>query len=153
MKYNRAFVGGNFEDYVRYLDSVKEYIPIELYNFIVEPERHGLCGKSLHDSRIERIEFSHNFVDDESNMIIILFGENRKFVLRFFKIKEYRIKQIAEKDGYTDLITYEIFVKNKGEKTLGFRAEFGGGEIAIVCKEIQIKERMMSNNPDFACVL
>jgi hypothetical protein len=114
----------------------------ELYNFISDPERHGLGEQSLHDSLIEKIEFDHNFENDESNMTITLLGENRKFILRFLKIKRYRLKQIAENDGYTDLITYEIYLKNKKERTWEFRAEFGFGygEIVILCKEIKIEE-------------
>ncbi|MDR1240193.1 MAG: hypothetical protein LBK27_08760 [Treponema sp.] len=143
MKFNKSFNDGNFGDYIKYLNSIKNYISMELYDFISDPERHGLWEKSLHDSRIEKIEFDHNFETDTSNMTITLLGENRKFILHFLKIKKYRIKQIAENDGYTDLITYEIYVKNKKEKTLEFRAEFGFGygEIIIVCKEIKIEEK------------
>jgi hypothetical protein len=144
MKFNKSFNEGNFNDYIKYLNTIKNYIPIELYNFISDPERHGMDEKSLHDSRIEKIEFDHNFENDESNMTITLSGENRKFILHFLKIKKYRIKQIAEKDGYTDLITYEIYVKNKRNKILEFRAEFGFGygEVIIACKEIKIEEKI-----------
>ncbi|MDR1347597.1 MAG: hypothetical protein LBJ63_04080 [Prevotellaceae bacterium] len=142
MKFNKTFDGGNFNDYIKYLDGIRNYISTELYDFISNPERHDLGEKSLHDSRIEKIEFNHNFETDTSNMTITLLGENRKFILHFLKIKKYNIKQIAENDGYTDLITYEIYVKNKKLKTLEFRAEFGFGygEIVIVCKEIKIEE-------------
>jgi hypothetical protein len=142
MKFNKSFDDGNFSDYVKYLDNIKDYILPELYNFISNPERHDLGEKSLHDSLIEKIEFDRNFETDESNMTLTLLGENRKFILRFLKIKKYRIKHIAENDGYTDLITYEIYLKNKREKTFEFRAEFGFGygEIVIACKEIRIIE-------------
>jgi hypothetical protein len=144
MKFNKSFDEGNFDDYINYLNDVKSYISTELHDFISNPERHDLGEKSLHDSRIEKIEFDHNFENDASNMTITLLGENRKFILHFMKIKKYRIKQIAENDGYTDLITYEIYVKNKKEKTLEFRAEFGFGygEIIITCKEIIIEEKI-----------
>jgi hypothetical protein len=144
MKFNKAFEGSNFEDYIKYLNSIKDYISIKLYNFLIDSERHDLGEKSLHDSRIEKVEFNHDFKNNESNMVITLLGENKKFILHFMKIKKYKIKQIAEKDGYTDLITYEIYVKNKKEKTLEFRAEFGFGfgEIIIACKEIKIEEKI-----------
>jgi hypothetical protein len=144
MKFNKAFEGCNFEDYKKYLNGIKDYIPIELYNFIIDVERHDLGEKSLHDSRIEKIDFNHIFENNESNIIITLLGKNRKFILHFLKIKYYKIKQIAEKDGYTDLITYEIYLKNKRDRILGFRAEFGFGfgEIIITCKEIKIEEKI-----------
>jgi hypothetical protein len=45
MKYNKRFSGGNFEDYIKYLNSIKDYIPIELYDFVINPERHNLHEK------------------------------------------------------------------------------------------------------------
>ena len=142
MKYNKSFSDGNFDDYKKYLNGIKKYMQIELYNFIIESKHHDLGEKSLHDSRIEKIEFNYNFTNNESNIIISLLGEKRHFILHFFKIKRYKIKQILENNGYTDLITYEIYLNNRKEKTFGFRAEFSNSDISIICKEIKIEERL-----------
>jgi hypothetical protein len=142
MKYNKSFSGGNFEDYIRYLHSIKDYIPIELYDFVINPERHNLHEKSLHDSRIEKIEFHNELAAYPyiANMVVVLSGEGRKFILYFKNIEQYKIIQKTGTDMYMDLITYEISIKNKKQKTLQFRAEFSFGGIMVICKKIEIKE-------------
>jgi hypothetical protein len=144
MKHNKAFSGGNFDDYIKYLNSIKDYISIALYDFVINPERHNLHEKSLHDSRIEKIEFNNDIKEHQyiSNMVITLLGENRKFILYFQNIEQYKIIQKTGIDYYVDLITYEISIKNKKQRTLEFRAEFSFGEIMIICKEIKIKEEL-----------
>ena len=144
MKYNKTFTGGNFDDYIKYLNNIKDYISMELYDFVINPERHDLHEKSLHDSRIEKIEFNNNLKEHPyiSNMVITLLGEDRKFILYFQGIEEYKIIQKTGIDMYMDLITYEISIKNKKQKTLEFRAEFSFGGIMIICKEIKIKEEL-----------
>jgi hypothetical protein len=148
VKHNKSFSGGNFEDYIKYLNSIKEYISIELYDFVINPERHNLHEKSLHDSRIEKIEFNSELKEYPyiSNMVITLLGEGRKFILYFKSIEQYKIIQKTGTDMYMDLITYEISIKNKKQKTLEFRAKFSFGGIMIICKEIKIKEEFNKTN-------
>ena len=92
MKYNKTFIGGNFDDYIQYLNGIKDYIPMETYDFVINPERHDLHEKSLHDSGIVKIEFNNDLKEDPSlsNMVITLLGEGRKFILYFQNIKEYK---------------------------------------------------------------
>ena len=136
MKYNKTFIGGNFDDYIQYLNGIKDYIPMETYDFVINPERHDLHEKSLHDSGIVKIEFNNDLKEDPSlsNMVITLLGEGRKFIFYF--------QQKTGIERYMDLITYEIGIKNKKQKILEFRAEFSFGGIMILCKEIKIKEAL-----------
>lgn len=142
MKYNKSYGdnGKNFEEYIEYLDTIKSSIPIKLYNFVSNSSRHDLGSESLHDSRIEKIQFINEFENSKSNMVITLLGENRKFVLQYFNVCKYKIEQEYR---INDLLTYEIGLEKifeDDEIKLVFRADFDDGEIEIFCKEIGIEE-------------
>ena len=142
MKYNKSYVGGDFVEYMEYLNTIKKDIPIELYNFVSDKDRHDLSDTSLHDTWIEEIHFNNNFETEKSNMGITLFGENRKFKLYFNETIQSKIEQ----NNYMDLITYEIGIEDidADEKSLVFRAMFSDGEIEIFCKAIKIEEKIIS---------
>lgn len=141
MKYNKSF-GENakdFNEYIEYLNTIKNSIPAELYNFISDPDRHDFSDKSLHDSRIEEIHFINKFETNDPKLNIILLGENRKFILYFTDISKYKIEQEYK---INDLLTYEIGLEKHydDENELVFRAIFCDGEIEIFCKKIKIEE-------------
>ncbi|MCL2145158.1 MAG: hypothetical protein FWH43_06685 [Endomicrobia bacterium] len=142
LKYNHSYGenGKDFSEYIDYLNSIKEYISIDLYNFISDPNRHDFSNKSLHDSRIEKIQFINDFEKNNSNMVITLLGKGRIFKLDFLSIIKYRIEQLCR---INDLLTYEIGLGNlkyERKNILVFRAEFCDGGIEIFCEEIHIKE-------------
>ena len=147
-KYNQSYGenGKDFSEYIDYLNSIKEYISLDLYNFISDPNRHNFSSKSLHDSRIEKIQFINDFSKNNSNMVITLLREDRIFKLNFWGIIIYKIEQLCR---INDLLTYEIGIENhkyegnndyERENSLVFRAEFCDGGIEIFCEEIHIEE-------------
>jgi hypothetical protein len=158
MKYNRTFDenGNGFKEYLMYLNRIKDSMPIELYNFISDENRHDFSDKSLHDSRIESIEFKNYYEGKNPNMIITLLGEMCEFKIYFNSISQYKILQNCRP---MDLINYEIglakcfyetgeinynieYDANDEDIDIVFRAEFCDGEIEIFCKEIRIEEKM-----------
>jgi hypothetical protein len=142
MKYNHSYGenGKDFNEYIQYLNTIKNSIPRELYDFISDPNRHNFSDKSLHDSIIEKIQFVNEFETENPNMIITLLGENRKFKLYYFCISKYTIEQEYKMN---DLLTYEIGLEKRWEDEdaeLVFRGIFCDGKIEIICKEIKIEE-------------
>jgi hypothetical protein len=146
MRYNNSYSenGGDFNEYIEYMNTIKEYIPAELYDFVSDPSRHDFSDRSLHDSRIEEIQFTNEFEENGPDMVITLLGENRKFKLHYFDISKYRIEQYY---GINDLLTYEIGMENhepdeeEQGPNLVFRSLFSdGGEIEICCQEMRIEE-------------
>jgi hypothetical protein len=142
MKHNHSYGenGRDFNEYIHYLNTIKSSIPLELYDFISDPNRHDFSDKSLHDSRIEEIQFANEFESKGPNMTITLLGENRKFKLECFSISKYTIEQGSE---INDLLTYEIGLERRWEdeeEEPVFRGIFFDGKIEIFCKEIRIKE-------------
>jgi hypothetical protein len=59
-------------EYIDYLDTIKYFMPIELFNFITDPNRHNDSNESLHDSILGNIQFFVDFEANYPNMIITL---------------------------------------------------------------------------------
>ncbi|NDV60539.1 hypothetical protein [Bacteroides sp. 519] len=144
MKYNKAYEGGDFESYITYLETIKHHLSDELFEFVSDPQRHGFGVESLHDSWVKKIEFTQDFDTGNTNLLIVLLGENCEFYLYFEEVQEYTIRQINS-DMYRDLITYEIgFEQNSFEEDmLVFRAIFaiGEGHLEVFAETIRIEEK------------
>lgn len=143
MKYNKAFEDGNFQDYLTYLESIKNELSGDIYQFVSDPTRHDLRNRSLHDSRIMEIICNADNIGNQ-NIKLKLKGEGREFELSFINVSQYQIKQFILKDLYRDLITFEIGIEEdmfRNRKKV-FRAQFPleKGDIEIYCEEIQFKE-------------
>ena len=150
MKYNKAYTEGViFEKYLEYLDTIKEKLPKDLFEFVSDSNRHDLYEKSLHDSWVKSVECSHNFETRTADITLILLGayHDRIFRLCFHNVSQYKIsQQMFDKD----LITYEIGIEKDcnnydKEEKLVFRAEFAGEEteIEIYSEEINIVEEII----------
>ena len=149
MKYNKAYEGERFENYLEYLTSIKEKLSNDIFEFVSDASRHDLGERSLHDSWLKFLECVNNFKTRTAEITIILLGSyhDREFYLHFEKVSQYKIFQQLP-DMFRDLITYEIGIEEdcKGEEKLVFRAEFSGEntEIEIYTEQIEIKEKMIN---------
>jgi len=145
MKYNKSYEGGKFEDYIEYLQTIKNRIPTALFDFISNPERHDLGEKSLHDCHIKKIEYDC-FSKSDYQISIVLVGENRTFTIQCMNISQLRINQANFGDLYKDLITYEVGIEKdtfKNDKMI-FRAKFPfeEGVIEVFSERLEIKENL-----------
>ena len=144
MKYNKSYEDGDFGDYLEYLKTIKDKIPQELYNFISDSQRHDLGEKSLHDSRIKKIEYDF---DKNYQMSLLLTGENREFDLQFTNISQLHINQMNNGDIYKDLITFEIGIEKDifGKERIVFRAIFPcqEGIIEVFSEQLEINENVL----------
>lgn len=146
MKYNNSYEDGNFGDYLKYLKTIKDKIPQELYDFISDSQRHDLGEKSLHDSRIKKIEYEF---DKNYQMSLLLIGENREFDLQFTNISQLHINQMNYGDLYKDLITYEIGIEKDifEKERIVFRAKFPSekGIIEVFSERLEINENVLQH--------
>jgi hypothetical protein len=146
MKYNKVYEGENFEKYLEYLDTIKDKLPNDIFDFFSDSNRHDLGAKSLHDSWVKSLECANDFDTQTTEITIVLFGpyHDREFHLHFKKVSQHKISQPRLKE---DLITYEIGVEKdyNNEKKLIFRAEFEDTEIEIYTEQIEIKEKIIKN--------
>ncbi|WP_378174104.1 hypothetical protein [Aquimarina sp. SS2-1] len=149
MKFNKTYEGESFEKYAEYLQSIKNRIPEKLFRFVSNPERHDLGEKSLHDTRIKKIEYE--FISkDNYEMTLLLLGEHREFKLRFANVSQWRINQVNFGDLYKDLITYEVGIEkdfSENDKMV-FRAQFPleNGIIEVFSENIEIKESFIQRS-------
>ena len=146
MKFNKSYEGGKFEDYVEYLQIIKNRISLKLFAFISDPKRHNLGEKSLHDCRIQKIEYK--CVSGEDYQItLLLTGENRVFKIYFANVSQVHINQIHFGDLYKDLITYEVGMEKDtfGNEKMVFRAKFPSDEgmIEVFSENLEIKEKII----------
>jgi len=145
MKYNKAYDGCDFSDYLKYLETIREKLPKQLFDFVSNPNRHDFSEESLHDSWIKSIECISNFEAESTEIVLILVNAifDREFQLRFKKVSEYKISQQLS-DINRDLITYEIGFETDFNDVdmLVFRAMFSGDEteIEIYAGQIDIVE-------------
>jgi len=147
MKYNKSYGenGRDFQEYIDYLNTIKNSMPIEFFNFISDPNRHNDSNESLHDSVLGSIQFLVDFKANYPNMIITLLGEMREFKIYFTNVCKHKIEQNC---GINYLMTFEVGMEeckydpdsDDGEIYLVFRAEFCDGEIEICCEKIKIEE-------------
>jgi hypothetical protein len=147
MKYNKSYENENFENYVDYLNVIRNKLPKGIFDFFSDSQRHDFSKQSLHDSRVEKIAISH-VACGRINITLTLLGayRDRTFVLRFKKVTQYSISQQSG-DMYEDLIAHEIGLEynDKGKENLVFRAEFSGdkSEIEIYAKELVVMEKLI----------
>ena len=149
MKFNKSYEGGDFEDYIKYLQTVKNKIPEKLFEFISSEKRHDLGENSLHDSRVKKIEYEF-ISEDNYQMLLTLTGERRKFIIKFNKASQVSICQANFGDIYKDLITYEVGIEKDcfENEQLVFRAKFPfeKGIIEVFADEIEINENLLQKN-------
>ncbi|HRH40262.1 MAG TPA: hypothetical protein PKY82_01365 [Pyrinomonadaceae bacterium] len=151
MKYNKSFSGEPFEDYKRYLETIKDKLPQSLYNFVSNSKRHNLEEQSLHDSWINEIKIS--VVRDTENrnktksvfIKIELLGpyHDRIFEINFNNVCSYQIGSGEIQD--CDLISYEIYLENlTGKDIIVFYTEFADkSSIIIKAQNIEIIEKVL----------
>jgi hypothetical protein len=146
MKYNKAYEDENFEKYLEYLDTIKDKLSKDTFEFISDPNRHDFSEQSLHDSWLKSFECSSNFETNMIEIFLTLIGANfdREFKFSFRGVSQYKIfQQIC-----LDLITYEIGIEKDfmEEEKIIFRAMFAGeeAEIEIYAEQIEIKEKMIN---------
>lgn len=148
MKFNKSYEGKKFEDYIEYLQTIKNKISKELFDFISNPQRHDLGEKSLHDSRIKKIKYEL-ISKDNYQMSLVLTGENRDFEIRFDKVSQLKVKQINFGYLYKDLITYEVGIEKDVFKTdkIVFRAKFPSEEgiLEVFADNIELKENILQD--------
>jgi hypothetical protein len=149
MKYNNSFFAGKFEDYLEYLNTVKDKFPAPLFDFVSSVERHDLGAKSLHDSWVDEIVVNEKRKKSLSKtwqsqieIKILLLGSyhDRHFELRFINVCYYQLeKKIV---CPIDLITYEIYLeKINDEDILVFYAQFADESTFLIkSAQIQINE-------------
>ncbi|WP_103070123.1 hypothetical protein [Aquimarina sediminis] len=145
MKYNKSYEGRTFEAYIEYLQTIKHKIPKALFDFISDPQRHDLGEKSLHDCRVEKIEYEC-VSKGNYQLSLILAGENRIFTVKCMNISQFHINQVNFGDLYKDLITYEVGVEQdtfKNDKIV-FRAKFPfeKGVIEVFSEKMEIDEAL-----------
>jgi len=150
MKYNKSFSDGDFEDYKKYLETVKDKMPQTLYDFVSDSKRHNLEEQSLHDSWVNEINIKeirdkeNRFRSVELVITIELLGpyHDRIFELKFNKVQSYRLD--VGRSGHCDLITYEIYCETFYEEDfMVFNAEFADESVFIIeAKEISIIENL-----------
>lgn len=148
MKYNKAYEKeGKFEDYLTYLESIKQKLPKDVFDFVSDFNRHNFSEQSLHDGWIKSFECCSDFEAGTTDITLSLLGAyfDREFKFYFKKVSQYAISQhISDMDR--DLITFEIGLEENEEEedALVFRAKFSGEEtyIEIYFQKIQIDEHL-----------
>lgn len=149
MKYNNAFAGEDFHEYVEYLETVRDKFPNTLFDFVSDSQRHNLEEKSLHDSWVDEIKVNESRERDaakrwqtEVHITIVLLGpyHDRNFELKFKNVRYYEFGMRSK--SHTDLITYEIYPENlHDEDYLVFNAEFADDSMILIKAEnIEITE-------------
>jgi hypothetical protein len=151
MKYNKSFGGEPFQNYITYLETIKDRLSKNLYEFISDSKRHDLEEKSLHDSWLNKIHIE--VIRDEENrnleksveIEIEFLGayHDRVFCLKFNDVFAYKFEEFAVKN--CDLITYEVYSENIDEKDiLVFNAEFADKHSVIIkSQNLEIIEKFI----------
>ena len=152
MKYNKVYEEeGNFSDYQKYLNTIREKLTDNIFDFVSNPNRHDFSEMSLHDSWVKSVECICDFKKENTNIVLTLIGANfdREFKFCFQEVSQYKVSQQLS-DMYRDLITYEIGIEkdHNDEEKLIFRAMFSGEEteIEIYSQKVEIEEKILEEN-------
>ena len=116
-----------FEEYFEYLQSIKEVIGDELFNFAIDINRYNLTSKhSLHDSWLKSVQINDSIGSSrgtgftETDILIQLLGphHDRLFHLIYKDVKKYNLNK-PEKNipaNNYDLLCHEVRLNEKQEK-------------------------------------
>lgn len=145
LKYNLSYGEGSFDDYLKYLDTIRAKLPEALFDFVSDPHRHDFSPTSLHDGWVKSIECTSDFDTGSMRLTMKIVGAefDREFHLCFNDVSQYKVAQSwPEMDR--DLISYEVGVEEDRyrKSKLVFRAIFSNeaNEIEVLAKNITITE-------------
>lgn len=130
-----------FDKYFDYIETIKDDLSLELYQFASDCERYELSNKkSLHDSWLKSLVINEGEV---SNVEIELLGNNhdRLFKLYYSEVKQYYFnkKECIRLSKQDDLLVHEVRLNDK--KEIEHVIEFDN-EISfiIVCSSMEFEE-------------
>ena len=131
-----------YDNYFKYVDSIKSSLSEKLYSFASDPERYDLRSqKTLHDAWIEHIEVNYRSTGcDEVRKIDIaltLLGQHhdRKHQLLYKGVHSYSFKNMDSNGRINnDLLLHEI--RLEGELIAHEIIFDNGVEILITCFDI-----------------
>ncbi len=151
MKYNQSHSGKDFSNYLVYLETIKNKLPKNIYDFVRDINRHNFEKKSLHDSWIKEFKVKTDFDKGFSIIHLVLLGayHDREFHFFFEEVEQYTLSQ-GLRDMNRDLITFEVGIENNcyDEEQIIFRAFFPdrNNKIEIYCNNIKIEENIIKTN-------
>lgn len=114
-----------FDKYFEYIESIKQELPTDLYEFASDVDRYNLSNKkSLHDAWLKSLIVNEGNVTPDSNdsvtkIEIELLGHShdRVFKLTYNKVTQYYLnkKEHERISKHDDLLAHEIRLNSKGE--------------------------------------
>ncbi len=130
----------NFNNYMEYIESVKDSIPIGIRDFVTDKKRYVFYGKdTLYDAQLISIQF-------RKNGICILWVSpyyDRTYKFVFKEISKLVMNAVPDK--LTSLLIHEFAVKDKDIYNYRFLF-FCGTEIRISCSKINIYEQCITES-------
>jgi hypothetical protein len=138
-----------YDKYFKYIDEIKDKLPLEIYLFASDKDRYDLSNrKSLHDSWITSLSVDYNDVPEDKdqfattvNLELLGAYHDRKFILSYDNVYQYSIVKIHTKSRLRrdDLLIHEIRISDQGylEHTIQFD---GGLTFFVSCKLFAFKE-------------
>lgn len=152
MKYIKEDRNGltSYDEYFKYIESIKDEIPLDLYLFASNIKRYTLDDKeTLHDSWLETIKINDDLVCENNtnklNVFLSLLGayHDRKHRFSYFSVNSYKIINMAEnKRAKQDLLFFEFRVENG---YIIHELEFNNDFVIMVsCKSILYEEVILS---------
>ena len=137
----------NFDKYFAYIQNLKEKLPEAVYKYAATEEHYDLTShSSLHDAWLEYCTFSEpssgarNEIR-ESKVECCFFGpfHDKKLILKYKKVSNYRVNAINTSDGLGDLNVHEFSLN--ADNTISHELSFiNGSVINITFKEFEYRE-------------
>lgn len=126
------------DDYWSYLESIKEKIPLELFNFLRNEDRYVPTNENcLHDSWIREIKISEK-KDKRTIIQIALLGPFHDRIFKFVFSDVNKFKSKLKEKNFGDLLMHEFWLDGNNFFNYDFQLE--NGSISINCSKIDFSE-------------
>ena len=143
----------SFDDYLEYLESHRDQIPKDVYDFIIDPRRHTLDDPgSLHDSWLESLSISeHRNSPSTATLTLRLLGQqhDRYLILTYSDIVTYNITgdrtPFYAATYHGDVLYHEIRVSDDSKLTheIEFATE---SSFIVTCNHLSFEEKLIEQS-------
>ncbi|MCL5247610.1 hypothetical protein M4I21_17465 [Cellulophaga sp. 20_2_10] len=129
--------------YSKYLESIKDYMPINAYNFASETGHYDFYSKNCtHDLQLDKIEVSYSL---ENRLQYFLYLKGSKFKhdkdlkIEYTEVESFKINR---KNNLNDDVPYKDDIKidevslDKSSNLICHEIQFHNYEIVILCKNL-----------------
>lgn len=146
----------NFDEYFKYIESIKNNIPSHLYSFASDSKYYGLNSReSLHDAWLNNLNIVEPAKGERKESRAIEIEANflgsyhdRTIKLQYKEVLAFELKTPEEfsappsfEIGHGDLLYHELTLE--GKETLVHEMEFSRGSVFIIkCKNIIHSEEL-----------